>query len=168
MQVNELPHYDDRVNTTGCCPKFDPEGWDGQVLHFDNKAFARATTTSLMHIPVNMGRVFDRVHGQIKEANAYSPDNCIVLSRDLSAWQAEHLFSISNVVPGEEAVTLSGDFITKVFEGAYRHAKTWFDEMKELARSKGSDTDEIYFFYTSCPKCAKEYGKNYVVGVARI
>ena len=23
-----------------------------------------------------------------------------------------------------------------------------------------------YFFYTTCPKCAKAYGENYVVGVA--
>lgn len=29
MQRNETPHYDASVNTTGCCPKFNPEGWDG-------------------------------------------------------------------------------------------------------------------------------------------
>jgi hypothetical protein len=26
----------------------------------------------------------------------------------------------------------------------------------------------VYFFYTTCPKCAEVYGKNYVVGVVEI
>ena len=168
MQRNALPHYDDSVNTTGCCPKFNPEGWDGQELHFDEKEFIRATTKSLMHIPMNMGRVFSRVQGHIEDADAYDPDNCIVLSRDLSAWQAEHLFSISIPVPDEDAVTLTGNFITKVFEGPYRQAKAWHEEMKDLAGQQGNASGEVYFFYTTCPKCAKAYGKNYIVGVARV
>ena len=168
MQTNTVPHYDDSVNSTGCCPKFNPEGWDGRELHFDSKEFIRATTRSFAHIPLNMGRVFSRVQGYIEDADAYSPTNCLVLSRDLSAWKAEHLFSISKTVPEEDAVTLTGDFITKVFEGPYRDAKNWHGEMKDLARARGSNADEVYFFYTTCPRCAKKYGKNYIVGVARI
>lgn len=168
MQTNALPHYDDSINTTGCCPKFNPEGWDEQELHFDKKEFIRATTRSLMHIPLNMGRVFRRVQNHIEDADAYDPDNCIVLSRDLSAWGAEHLFSISKPVPEEDAVTLTGDFITKVFEGGYRDVKDWYETMKNLVRRKGGTPSEVYFFYTTCPKCAKAYGMNYIVGVARI
>ncbi len=168
MNINALPHYDQSINTTGCCPKFNPEGWDAQELHFENKEFVRATTVSLMHIPINMGPVLNRVGHNIENANAHDPDNCIVLSRDISAWKAEHLFSVSNPVAQEESVSLSGDFITKVFEGPYHHAKNWHQEMKELARARGGEYDEVYFFYTSCPKCAKAYGRNYIVGVARI
>lgn len=29
-------------------------------------------------------------------------------------------------------------------------------------------TKKVYFFYTICPKCAKYYGKNYVIGVAEV
>lgn len=168
MQINALPYYDDSVNLTGCCPKFNPEGWDGEELHFDEKEFIRATTMSLCHIPFNMGRVFRRVQGHIEAADAFDPHNFIVLSRDLSAWQAEHLFSVSKPVPDEEAVTLTGNFITKVFEGPYRQAKAWHEEMKDLARMKGVESNDVFFFYTTCPKCAKAYGKNYIVGVARI
>ncbi|MGI9355401.1 MAG: hydrolase [Rhizobiaceae bacterium] len=168
MQTNAVPPYDDSVNTTGCCSRFNPVGWDGQELHLDNKQFIRATTKSLMHIPLNMAGVFGRVQRHIENAGAYDPDNCIVLSRDQSAWKAEHLFSIAKPVPEEEAVTLTGNFITKVFEGPYRQAKDWQEEMKELARARGGTGDEVYFFYTTCPKCAKAYGKNYVVGVARV
>jgi len=168
MQINTLPRYDDSVNTTGCCPKFNPEGWDGQDLHFKDKPFLRATTKSVAHIPLNMGKVFTRVNSKIQDADAYDPDDMIVLSRDLSAWQAEHLFAVSKPIQGEEATTLTGDFVTKVFEGPYRDAKDWFAELQDVSRQHGVETDDIYFFYTTCPKCAKAYGKNYVVGLARV
>ena len=167
MQKNAVPYYDDSVNTTGCCPKFNPEGWDNQELHFDNKEFIRATTKSQDHIPLDMDEVFRRVQQHIDDANAYDPKNCIVLSRDLSASKGEHLFSISKPVSGEEMIRLSGDYITKVFEGPYSDAKSWYEEMKKMVGKDGAISGEAYFFYTTCPKCAEAYGKNYIVGVAR-
>jgi hypothetical protein len=56
MKTNSLPHYDDSINTTGCCPKFNPDGWDGQERHFKDKKSVRAATLSAMLIPLNMGR----------------------------------------------------------------------------------------------------------------
>ncbi len=167
MQTNALPHYDDNDNTTGCCPRFNPEGWDGQDLHFRDKAFVRATTKSAMHVPLNMGNVFARVHRHLQEAGAYDPDDFVVLSRDLSPWQREHLFAVSRPVPQEETTHLTGDYITRVFEGPYCEAKHWHAEMAALARDRGATAEEVYFFYTTCPRCAKAYGRNYVVGVAR-
>lgn len=29
-------------------------------------------------------------------------------------------------------------------------------------------SDRLYVFYTTCPKCAREYGKNYVVILAEV
>lgn len=168
MRINQLPHYDDSVNTTGCCPKFNPEGWDGQELTFDAKPFVKAETRAAMHVPINMGKVFSRVQRHIEDADAYSPDDFIVLSRDVSPWKTEHYFSVTRPVPEEEATELSGRYVTKVFEGPYRDARHWCDDMEALAAEKGATSDEVYFFYTTCPKCAKAYGKNYVVGVARV
>ena len=171
METNVLPRYDDSDNPTGCCPRFSPEGWDGRRLSFHKKPFIRATTRSMLHVPLDMGRVFGRVQKRIKAAGGYDADDLIVLSRDLSPWRAEHLFSASVPVPGEERVLLSGEYITRVFEGPYRDARVWHAEMESEARAAGVPggmRDEIYFFYTTCPKCAKTYGKNYVVGVARI
>lgn len=59
MEVNALPPYDLKDIPTGCCPRFHPEGWDGQELHFRNKPFVRATTRSAFHIPLNMAAVFE-------------------------------------------------------------------------------------------------------------
>lgn len=168
MQTNALPKYDTSVNTTGCCPKFNPEGWDGEELHFRGKRFLRATTKSVMHVPVNMGKVFTRVQQHIDDADAMDPEQFIVLSRDTSAFRGEHLFAVTKDVPDEEMTRLSGDFVTRVFEGPYREARHWYDEMKAEAAKRGKEDGEVWFFYTTCPNCAKAYGKNYVVGVAEV
>ncbi len=168
MRVNETPRYDDSINETGCCPKFNPEGWDNQELHFKDKKFVRAETISAAHIPINMGKVFGRVHKHIEAANAMNIEDALVLSRDLSAFKGEHLFAVHDDVAKEEMITLSGDYLTKVFEGPYREAKHWLGEMEDLAHAAGKSPKEIYFFYTTCPKCAKAYAKNYVVGVVSV
>jgi hypothetical protein len=168
MDINAVPRYDASVNTTGCCPKFNPDGWDRQELRFRDKPFVRATTRSVMHVPVNMGKVFSRVQEHIEDAAAQDAEQVLVLSRDTSAWASEHFFAVTAPVPGEDMTALSGDFVTRVFEGPYRQAKDWDKELQEIARRRGREAARIFFFYTTCPKCAKVYAKNYVVGVAEV
>jgi len=159
LETNTLPRYDMSDIPTGCCPRFNPQGWDAQDLHFRDKLFVRAKTRSIAHVPLNMAGVFTRTLKAIEDAGANDDEDFIVLSRDLSAWSAEHFFSISKDVPDLEMARLSGDFVTKVFEGPYRNMPKWFAELEKIGQP-------LYFFYTTCPKCAKYYGKNYVVGVA--
>ncbi|WP_295077981.1 hydrolase [Tabrizicola sp.] len=168
MQTNALPVSDRSDNTTGCCPRFNPAGWEGAELHFRDKLFLRAETVSAMHIPLNMGKVFSRVQRHIDAAAAMDPDQSIVLSRDLSAFKGEHLFAVTRVVPDEQMLRMSGDYVTKVFEGPYREAKDWHETLKALSASHGKEDGRIWFFYTTCPKCAKAYGENYVVGLAEV
>jgi len=168
MQTNAFPRYDVSEDATCCCPRFKPQGWDNQTLHFENKKFVRATTRSAMHIPWNMGQVFTRVQQHIEEAGAADPETEIVLSRDLSPWEAEHFFAVERDVEGEEMTTLSGNFFTRVFEGPYRRAKDFEHDMEVAATAMGKTVRRVFFFYTTCPKCAKTYGENYMIGVAEI
>ena len=167
MEPNKLPEYDMSDNPTGCCPKFKPEGWNEQELHFKDKLFVKFTTRSLFHIPVNMGHVFSKVSKKIEKAGAVDTHQFIVLTNDVSPWRSEHYFAVTKDVPDEQMEHLSGDFITKVFEGPYKNAPKWYHEMEEHVEHMGRKPEKIYFFYTTCPKCAKYYGKNYVVGVAK-
>jgi hypothetical protein len=64
--------------------------------------------------------------------------------------------------------TISGKFLTKVFEGPYQNAGKWAQEMDIYVKSKGKTMNKLYFSYTTCPKCAKAYGKNFVVLFAQI
>jgi hypothetical protein len=168
MKLNELPHYDASVNTTGCCAKFNPQGWDGKILHLRKKPFVAASTRNVRHVPVDMATVFSRVQRHISSASASREDQFMVLSRERSAWEGEHLFAVDAAVPGETMATLSGDFLTRVFEGDYSDGGRWREEMQQAVRRHRRDPGKIYFFYTTCPQCAEAYGKNYVVGVAEM
>lgn len=168
MQTNQLPHYDQTDNPTGCCPRFDPAGWDGQDITLADKPFARAMTFSLFYIPLNMGRVISRVLGKMAKAGAVDDENYVVLSRDLSKFRAEHLFATRAPVGGEENITLSGQFLTKVFEGPYSQMGQWCDALHKLAAEHGKTPKSLRYFYPTCPKCARVYGKNYVVGFVEV
>jgi hypothetical protein len=168
MEINALPKYDMSDNPTGCCPKFKPEGWDEQELSFQDKRFLKAKTKSIFHIPINMGSVYPKTFEDIMQAKAFSDDNFVVLSYDPSPWTGEHYFSVTKDVPGHEMVRITGDFLTKVFEGPYKNAPKWMKEMEVYVEGKGRQVKKTYFFYTACPKCAKAYGENYVVAVAEV
>lgn len=168
MDTNALPKYDATDNATGCCPRFKPAGWDNAELHFQDKLFVRATTRSIVHVPLNMRTVFRKTFKSIEDAGAHSDDDFIVMSREQSAWSAEHLFSVKREVPGQEMVRLSGDFTTMVFEGPYKEVPRWHEQVVEKAKARGKATGHVYFFYTTCPKCAKAYGRNYVIAVAQV
>jgi hypothetical protein len=167
LPTNQVPPLNADTRETGCCPRFDPGPWDRLHLHFDHKLFVRATTRSVFHMPVNMSSVFRDTFAAIQSAQALSGP-APVFSHDESAWHAEHLFAVDRPVPGAEMVELSGDFVTKVFEGPFAEARRWCEEMARDVEAEGQTLETTYFFYTTCPKCAKYYGKNYVVGVAKI
>ena len=39
---------------------------------------------------------------------------------------------------------------------------------RTTSTSQGQQMRKLYFFYTTCPKCIKHYGKNYVVAFAEV
>lgn len=168
MKINQIPAMNMDMSETGCCPRFDPTGWDGQEIIFDKKLFVKVKTRSFFHIPVNMGPVFTRVMQHIKEAHAEIKDEYLVLSYDPSPWTGEHLFAVTKHVKGEEMTTLSGKFLTKVFEGPYKDAPVWMKKMEQYVTKQGKKVKKQYAFYTSCPKCSKYFGKNYVVMFAEV
>lgn len=168
MQVNTLPTYDASDNPTGCCPRFNPKGWDNQQLNFKDKLFVRAVTKSERHVPIDMGPVFEETFAAIECAGAYDENNFIVLSRDVSASQAEHYFAVTKPVSGQETVTLSGEYLTRVFEGPYEDAPDWEKQFETQLTESGQEAARTFYFYTTCPKCAQVYGKNFIVAVAEL
>ncbi|MFZ4618166.1 MAG: hydrolase, partial [Rectinemataceae bacterium] len=57
--------------------------------------------------------------------------------------------------------------LAKVFEGPYNNMGNWYKGITALAKERGFAFKELFAFYTTCPACAKAYGKNYVVLLAR-
>ena len=104
-----------------------------------------------------------------REANVTLPvEQAMTLSRDISPWKAEQLYAVNQPVKGADNVTLNGEMLSKVFEGPYKEAGIWHKTMQQYVKGSGKELQALYFFYTTCPKCAKHYGKNYVVALARV
>ena len=104
---------------------------------------------------------------KIKTAGALAPEP-FMFTDENSLWGADVFIAVGKVVPGAVMEKISGTFMSKVFEGPYKDAGKWAKEMDKYVRSKGKDPEKIYFFYTTCPKCAEYYGKNYTVLLAKI
>lgn len=150
-----------------CCPRFDPQPWDETEFTWDNKRFVKDRVTSFLHIPLNFGGVMKRNVEPIHAAEAF-PETVVVLSDENSLWGADVYIEVTKDIQGANMATISGSFISKVFEGPYRNMRTWIEEMKTFVQSKGKSPQKLYFFYTTCPKCAKKYGKNYVAILAQV
>lgn len=156
-------------NETGCCAVPNVDAWQKQTFDFEDKSFIREHTRSALYVPLNMGSTMTKLQTTAAAANAaMPPDQAMTLSRDLSPWKAEHLYAVTQPIPGADNVSLSGRFVSMVFEGPFKNAKTWYEDTASYALQLGLPSDEVYLFYTTCPKCAKYYGKNYVIGMAKV
>ena len=158
-----------KENEKICCPKFDPTPWENQEITWDNKMFIKDYVKSFFYMPLNFSSMMKRAWGKVEKADA-QPDmkDWLMLSHDLSPWKSEHYLAVNKNVPDAENTTLSGTFLTKVFEGPYKNAGKWYKEMEEVAKSKNKKAKKVFLYYTTCPKCGKKWGKNYVVGFAQI
>jgi len=163
---------------TGCCPRFDPGPWDEKEITFENKLFLKDHVRSFLHIPLNFGKVMVRNMERIKQADALMEEP-LLLCDEGSLWGADIYIAVAKEVPGAEMATISGTFLTKVFEGPYKNAGKWAGQMKDYVQAKTKDInssrrrprperEKMYFFYTTCPKCAEYYGKNYTVLLAQV
>jgi len=155
------------VKSTGCCEPFNPAPWQDREITWKDKIFVKDHITSFFHIPLNMGKKVIHNVELIQKANAQAPQQ-LMLTDEKSPWGADIYIDVSKEVPGVQMTTLSGSYLTKVFEGPYNNAGKWAQEMTEYVENKGKSLKKLYFSYTTCPKCAKAYGKNYVVLFAQI
>jgi hypothetical protein len=154
-------------NLDECCPRFDPEPWDGKELRWENKLFVKDRVTSFFHIPLNFGSIIKRNMALIEAAGAAS-ETRVIVSDENSRWGADVYIEVAKNVPGANMATVTGTFLSKVFEGPYRNMGKWVEELAEFVQSSGRRLQRLHTVYTTCPKCARKYGKNYVVMLAQV
>lgn len=150
-----------------CCPKFDPKPWDDQVIEWDNKKFIRDKVCTLFYMPMNFGQVMKRLMKKTSDAGVAMPD-WLCLSDHTSMWNMDVYLEVDKEVPGAENTTMTGKFFSKVYEGPFKDSGKWCKDFESLAKSKGLTTKKLFLWYTTCPKCAKKYGMNYVVIMSKI
>jgi len=152
-----------------CCPPFDPSRYDeNKVVTWEDKLFLKETVRSFLYIPLTFGRATTRANTKIDKADAKT-DECLLLDDFRSPWGSNIYVSCSKDVPEAEMTKISGTFMTKVYEGPYYKCGEWVKDTTAYVREKkGKDPIKIYANYTTCPKCAKQRGKNYVVMFAQV
>lgn len=161
----EQTHYNN--SETGCCAKLDAKLWNHRELSWNDKPFLRDHIRSFLHVPLNFGSVISRDHAAMQEAEAY-PEEPFWMTDEVSPWGADLYLAVDKVFPGVKIETLSGKFLTKVFEGPYRDVGKWSQTMAEHVAKRGLKLENLYYYYPTCPKCSKHYGKNQVVLFAQV
>jgi len=155
------------MNQNECCPKFDPAPWDGKFFEWNKKKFIKDHVFTFFYIPMNFGRVMKKLDEKVRNAQATIPDG-MCLSVHTSKWNMDLYLAVDKEIPGAEIMTLSGKFLCKVYEGPFQETGKWCKDFEKFASSKGVTISKWYMWYTTCPKCAKKYGKNYVVIVTQV
>ncbi|MFH1052533.1 MAG: hydrolase [bacterium] len=150
-----------------CCPKFEPEPWDDKVFEWDNKKFIKEKVFTLFYMPMNFGNVMKRLDKSIRNAGATMPDY-LCLSDHTSKWNMDIYLAVDGEIDGANNVALSGKYFSKVYEGPFKDTGKWCKDYEAVAKTKGLTIKKWYMWYTTCPKCAKKYGKNYVVVVGEV
>jgi hypothetical protein len=152
-----------------CCAKFNPKAWDGKILTWKNKRFIKDRVREVFHIPLNFAAVVARMDEKARAAKAaVKQKDWLLLADENSLWGADLYLAVKKDVPSAGNVKMSGKFLCKVFEGQYKNMKSWIKTMNEYVTSRRKTAKKLYFFYATCPKCAKALGKNYVVILAEI
>ena len=149
-----------------CCPQFDTVLWDSKVLDWDNKKFVKEKVRTFFYIPLNFGSVIKKIIKKAGEAGVSCDYLC--LSDHTSKWNMDIYIAVDEVISGLQNAAISGTFFSKVYEGSFKDTKKWCADFKSHAEKIGLNINKLYMWYTTCPKCAKKYGKNYVVIIGQI
>ena len=155
------------TNEPVCCPEFDPTPWDNKDFEWNDKLFIKSSVFCLFYLPMNFGATMKKLDTVISSAGADWSEG-ICLSDQTSKWNMDLYLSVNKPVRELENRIFTGKFYSKVYEGAFREVGNWMVDFNLVLAQKGYRSSKIYAWYTTCPKCAKKYGKNYVVMIAKI
>ena len=124
------------LETPECCPPFDPAPWDGKVFEWNNKRFIKDSVTTQLYMPLNFGEVIMRMNEKVARAGAEMPD-WLCLSDHISESNMDLYLAVDREVDGAENVTLSGNFLSKVYEGDFEKTGDGAGTLKAMQKAKG-------------------------------
>ncbi|MGB5430574.1 hydrolase [Eudoraea sp.] len=161
-----------KVEKQECCPKFNPEKWSEKTFNWDQEKFIKATVPTFFHIPLPP-MIGKRVTKMMKLAEdsknlSSNKEDILLLFTDPHAFMSEIYLSVTNDVPNANNTTLSGNYISKVFDGAYNDIPKFINQMDAYLKKQKEKAEKYYVHYAYCPKCAKETGHNYMVLFAQL
>lgn len=155
-----------------CCPVFHPEKWSEKKFNWEDKKFIKATVPTFFHIPLPpmIGNRITKLMKKAEEAQSLetNKEDILVLFTDPHAFMSEIYLGVTDFVPKAKNTTLSGTFVSKVFDGAYKDIPRFIKQMNSYLKNLNEKAKRYYVHYAYCPKCAREAGHNYMVLFAEI
>lgn len=133
------------------------------VFDFKDIDFISAKSKAFLHMPLNLGKVMTETQKAIDESEATLKDQYLILSKDTSAYQTSHLFAVFKAVKDYPMVKLTGEYEARVFDGQYQDVPKFMKILDTEVNNDHKVIEDQWVFYTTCPKCAKAYGHNYMV-----
>jgi hypothetical protein len=118
-------------------------------------------------MPLGFGKVMGKLQKLIENSNTKMEDY-LCLSDHTSKWNMDIFLAVDKEVEGADNIELTGSFYSKVYEGPFKDTAVWCEDFEKKLKSKKLDMKKMYMWYTTCPKCAKKYGKNYTVIIAEV
>jgi hypothetical protein len=150
-----------------CCPPFDPIPWEDKMHTWDNKLFIKDKVFTCFYMPMNFGGAMKRLNARVDNAGAQIPD-WLCLSDHTSKWNMDLYLAVDKEIPGTENAKLSGTYYSRVYEGNFNQTDKWCKDFEAKAKEQNLKIEKWYMWYTTCPKCAKKYEKNYTVIIGKI
>jgi hypothetical protein len=154
-----------------CCPVFDPVPWDGVNHEWKEKLFISDSIVQCFHVPLpgQMGKVIGRMWKNAEDCSVSNPKDFLLLAHDPSPWKSVFYMSVMDEHPNlKNPVRISGHFVSKAFDGPYQNVPSYIKETDAYLKERGLKATKYYFYYTTCPKCAKKYGHNWIVVFAQV
>jgi hypothetical protein len=155
-----------------CCPKFNQDKWDEKTFKWKHKQFIKESVPTFFHIPLppmigkKITKMMKMAEGSKKlESNK---EDILLLFTDPSAFRSDIYLSVTDKVPNANNTDISGTFMSKVFDGAYKEVPKFLKQMDAYLNKQHKKAKNYYVHYAYCPKCAKEAGHNYMVLFAGI
>lgn len=153
------------ANEKHCIP-LTSEEWNEKEFKWKNKPFFKAKYKEFMHMPLNYGKVLEQSKKKIEAAGGICGD--FTLSGEESTFSSSLLIPLEELGSGLVIESLSGIFLTKLFEGNYSEVGRWAKEMTNYVRGKEREVKKLWFWHATCPKCAKELKKIQTVIFAEV
>ena len=144
-----------------CCPRFDPDQWHGKILDWGQKPFVRTRVWCFFFMPLTLGSAMRRLDEQIRQAGGTFVD-AMALSEHTSPFTMWQYLAVDRPLPGMDNVPFNGRYRVWVFEGPFEKTGDWMRQAETDSKAERQQITRWFMWYTTCPKCAKKYGKNYV------
>lgn len=155
-----------------CCPKFNQKKWNEKTFNWDHKQFIKESVPTFFHIPLPpmIGKKITNMMKMAEDSKKLesNKEDILLLFADPSAFRSDLYLSVTDKVPNANNTEISGVFMSKVFDGAYKEVPKFIKKMDAYLKKQRKKANNYFVHYAYCPKCAKEAGHNYMVLFAEV